>query len=449
MGILKNLFFSEKEEERKEKTVNTIIINEAEYGSSGTEIYSGQYDEEYLEQLKGIDRAKYFDRMRRSSPQIKMLLSAVKNPIRSAPVEITTAIEDDIEAKKHCELAKQVFLKDIDFDKFVKEALTFVDFGHSVFEKVHKVFNNVGIVDDDGNRVIDSYIGFKKLGFRSQKTIDSWNFIDKEFSGITQRAQGDLESDTVISFKHLVIMTLDGEGDDLEGVSMLRPCYGSFFRQNNYFKQNAIGIEKSLPIPSAEIPKGKETSPEVIKMKAMLSRFSNHQQNYLLYPEGWGVKLSNGTSYDPAKIELSIGNEDIRMAKGFLANFLELGQNGGSYALSNDLSDFFLSGLELFSKIIETEVNKLIKEVVILNFGEQERYPTIKFIGIKDKAGEELAKILDLLVKNKVIIPDDSLEKHVRTRYHLPDSSEEGQREVKPEKGQEASFSEQIFKSLK
>ena len=62
----------------------------------------------------------------------------------------------------------------------------------------------------------------------------------------------------------------------------------------------------------------------------------------------------------------------------------------GSYALSNDLSDFFLSGLDYIAKIIERAVNDIFKELTILNFGEQDKYPTFKLSGISDKAGKEL-----------------------------------------------------------
>lgn len=429
--FLSGLGKPKEDKEHETKEINKIIIQESGRGTSGTEIFAGYYDEEYLDNLKGTDRAKVFDKMRRGDSQVKMLISAVKNPIRTGEREINAA-SDEANHKQHAELCRQVMFKDIKFNKFLSEALTMIDFGHAVFERVHKIHVNNPFSDEDGNVVLSSYVGLKKLGWRSPKTIETWNFnSEKEFESITQQADGDLASHVDIPKEHLNIMTLEQEGDDLEGVSMLRPCYGNYFRKNTYLKLNAIGIEKSMPIPTAEVPVGHENSDQFNELVKSLKAFTTHQKNYLTYPAGWEVNLSNGTSYDPAKVEDSINNEDKRMAKAFLANFLALGidVDSGAYALGTDLSDFFLSGLVYIAGIIEEEIDAILKELVILNFGEQEKYPRFKFSGIEDKAGKELAEIIEMLARNKVIIPDDNLEDHIRKRVGLSPRSDEGQRE--------------------
>lgn len=459
MGLFDFLDRKKDKKDFQTSEVNTVVIQEASRGTSGTEVFAGYYDEEYLDGLKGTERADCFDKMRRSDTQVKMLLTAVKNPIRTASKEIVSA-SDDVEHEKHAALCKRILFQDIKFNKFLNEALTIAEFGHSVFEKVHKVHLDKEVTDDDGNLIINSYIGLKKLGWRSPKTIETWNFCTdkesekyKELESITQQSDGDLESYVDIPIEHLVIMTIDQEGDDYEGISLIRPCYGSYFRKNEYLKLNAIGIEKSMPIPTAEVPAGQENSAEFSNLVTALEKFTTHQSNYLIYPQGWGINLSDGTKYDPSKVEVSIDNEDKRMSKAFLANFLELGLSGsGAYALSNDLSDFFLSGLIYLANIIKEEIDELLKELVILNFGEQDKYPRFKFSGIEDKAGEEFAKILDLLIRNKVIIPDDKLEDHVRERIKITPKSEDGQREMQPSQmpvNNELSLSEKINFAIK
>ena len=123
------------------------------------------------------------------------------------------------------------------------------------------------------------------------------------------------------------------------------------------------------------------------------------------------------------------------MVKAFLANFLELGMSGGgAYALSNDLSDFFLTGLEFIAKEIAEQINKnLIPELVKMNFGPRDKYPTLSFTGISDKAGKELADILNVLTTAQIITPDDNLEKHLRKRLKITEMSDEGQRIKQPE----------------
>ncbi len=123
------------------------------------------------------------------------------------------------------------------------------------------------------------------------------------------------------------------------------------------------------------------------------------------------------------------------MAKAFLANFLQLGMGGGggAYALSNDLSDFFLSGIKYIVNIISGSVNKVvIPRMIKMNFGPQEKYPTLKFSGIDDKAGVEFANMLKALAESKWLTPSDSDEDNIRKRIGMPKMSLIGQRKVDP-----------------
>jgi hypothetical protein len=89
--------------------------------------------------------------------------------------------------------------------------------------------------------------------------------------------------------------------------------------------------------------------------------------------------------------------------------------------------------LEHIASLIEAFMDNLCRELVILNFGEQDKYPTFKFSGISDKAGKEMAEIVKMMIDGKVIIPDDNLEEHIRKRLNISPASDEGQREVNPQ----------------
>jgi hypothetical protein len=243
-------------------------------------------------------------------------------------------------------------------------------------------------------------------------------------------AFGEVGRQVTIPAKYLLLFTLNREGSNYEGISALRPCYGNWWRKNNFNKINAIGIEKfAVPTPIATIPQGRQASTQYSKLITALEKYTTHQSNYLIKPEGFDIDLRTNT-YDPSKVETSIENEDKRMVKAFLANFLELGMSGsGAYALSNDLSDFFLTGLQFLANEIADQINKnLIPELVKMNFGPRDKYPTLKFSGISDKAGKELADILNVLTNAQILTPDDKLEKHLRKRLGITEMSEDGQR---------------------
>jgi len=405
-----------------------VTLNVHEIGSYGTEIYSGYIQEEYLLSLTGQQRADEFDKMKRSDYQAKMCLNAVKNPIRSAKWEIEAA-SDDVEHQKQAQLIKHILFSDMrpTWRRYLSEFLTVYEHGHSLFEITHKPVLN--------HPEFGSYVGINKIAFRSQRTLERWN-VDpqtQDLISVTQYAYGDLHRQVDIPAEFLILFTIDQEGANFEGISMLRACYGNWFRKNVYLKLNAIGIEKhAVPTPTVTIPEGKQNSDQYTNLITALEKYVQHHANYLTIPEGWTLDLKSNT-YDPQKVEVSIDNEDKRMTKAFLANFLELGMNSvGSYSLSNDLSDFFLSGLTYVADEFCEKNNLIIKDLVDKNFGPQTKYPVLKYSGISDKAGDELAKILDSLVSKKVVIPDDKLETNIRKRYNLPEASLDGQRSIDP-----------------
>ena len=145
-------------------------------GTSGTEIFSGMFDEEYLSGLLTPEcRVDAFDEMRRSDPQVAMLLSVVKDPIKSATWGIR-AVDDSDEEKEIAEFVEHVLFKDMGysdgskvktFSEFIIEVLTFIEFGYSVFEVVHKLVEN--------HPTWGTYHGIADIAFRHQRSIIEWH----------------------------------------------------------------------------------------------------------------------------------------------------------------------------------------------------------------------------------------------------------------------------------
>lgn len=404
-----------------------IVRHTNQIGSTGTESYAGYPAEEYLRQLTGTQRAKKFDEMRRGDPQIKMLLGAVKSPLKVATHEIMPYDENDADSVADAELVKHILFEGMEkpYKQFFSEFLSCIEFGHVVFEIQDSVNLN--------HPKFGSYNGIKNLAFRSQKTIECWN-LNVETDGlasISQYAYGDLNRTVNIPAEFLLHFAIEQEGSNFEGVSMIRSCYGNWVRKNNYLKINAIGVEKhAVPTPIVEVPANRGQD-EFDNMVSALENYQVHENNYLMHPVGWKITL-NSNAYDPQKVETSIDNEDKRMTKAFLANFLELGMNGfGTGALSFDLSDFFLSSIEYIANDIYAEnMNKvLIPRIVQMNRGPRSGYPKLKVSGISDKAGKELADTIVGLAGVNALTPDDVLEKHLRKRIGLPDMSDQGKRQ--------------------
>ena len=294
MGFFDNIF-TKKAEDKLESEENKELPNfhESPIGSTGTENYGGYFEEEYLDALRNNERADVFDKMRRSDPQVMMCLSAVKNPIKSASAEIVSA-GDDFFYENDARLIEKILFESMatPFGRFLSEALTMVEFGYSMFEVTHKNFINQPIYDNEGNKVLDSYTGIKNIGFRSPKTIERWN-LDHETGdllSVDQLAFGEVGRQVTIPAKYLLLFTLNREGSNYEGISALRPCYGNWWRKNNFNKINAIGIEKfAVPTPIATIPQGRQASTQYSKLITALEKYTTHQSNYLIKPEGLDI----------------------------------------------------------------------------------------------------------------------------------------------------------------
>ncbi len=412
--------------------VDKLVLEPAS-GTDGTEIYAGYYSEEYLNELRGAEGAKLYDMMRRQDSQVAMLLSVIKNPIKSASWLIEP-VDDSEKEKEIAAFAEHVLFKDIKnpktglkktFSEVIEEALTCIEFGHSVFEKVHKTVK--------GHPIYGDYIGLKTLGFRSQKTIEQWGIAqDGSIYAITQLVNGDLDVNATIKGQSLLVFSINKEGANYEGISMLRPCYGNYFRKSHYQKLMAIGIEKTaIGVPVAKMDKefldGDNYSEQYGALKKLLQQFAAHEVQSLALPAGVEMQ-SYKIEFDAAAVQAAIDAEDVKMTKRFLANFMELGVGGGSgsYSLGSDLSDLFLSGIEYYAKSMCEKINSdLLEPLIKAKYGEREDYPTLTCTGINDKAGKELADIINGFIEKGVIAPDDRLSQYVRKRYKLPEMSDD------------------------
>lgn len=417
----------------KAQSVEKAPMSFTARGTSGTEIYSGYFSEEYLSKFFAERGIKIFDEMRRSDGQIKMLLQAVKNPIKSASWEIEPSGEEEIDYEI-ANFIRFALFRDISnpktgkkksFKEFVAEALTMIEFGFSAFEVVHKSVKSHPIYGD--------YIGLSDLGFRHQRSILEWILNeDGSLRAIRQNVSGDLGVDVYIAGQYILNFAMDKEGDNYQGISMLRPCYGAWFRKNIYRKLQAIGIERCAKgIPIGMIPAELQGSPDletqIDLFQELIDALSAHEKNGIVLGAGFEIKELK-ISHDSEKVQKVIDSENLEMSKAFLANFMELGLSGnsGSFALGADQSSIFLSGIQYIADHICEKVNgQIIEQLVRAKYGDQENYPKLKATGINDKAGSEAAQAISTLLDRGAIQNSTRLQRHLHKVYKLPDLDED------------------------
>lgn len=391
-----------------------------EIGGTGTSVFSGMIsDEEYNSSLSGKEGLTLYDQMRRSDATVGAALMSIKLPIRGAKWFMQPATEE----KQDIEIAKFVdsCLKEkmtITWDDFLRQALLMLDYGHMAFEKVFQ------IVEHDGKE----YVGWKKFAPRLPKSIYKWE-MEEGKEGITQQLPDGTE--THIPMEKLMIFVNQKEGDNWEGISVLRQAYKHWYYKDNFYKIDAMSFERQgLGIPVMKLPAGYDSDDKSIAENLLKNVRANEQQ-YLLLPNGWEFEFADmkgNTVRDPKE---SILHHDRQITKSVLAQFLELGASGGSgsRALSQDHSALFYEATKAIGRQICDIVNKYaIKQLVDMNF-DVEYYPELRFTNIGKIDYEKLSIALDKLITSKVVLPDNSLEDYMREQLELPAVPEEEKEE--------------------
>lgn len=382
-----------------------------EIGQSGTLIFTGFISgEEYNPDLSGRTGIKIYEQMRRSDATVRASLQVMKLPILAAEWDIEPA-EKTAEAETIAEFVRHCLFDNIRFHEFAREALTFLEFGHSVFELVFEP------EDWEGRTMV----GLSKLGSRKQATILRWQ-TDENTAGITQQTySGGMFS---IPRQKLAIFSHEQEGDNYEGVSILRSSYKHWYIKDNLYKIDAIAHERQgVGIPKLIPPEDGADEPSKAKARSALRNLRSNEQAYIEMPKGWDIEFMDMKAHGTMDPLASITHHDRQIMMNVLAAFMELGQSkaGGSRALSTDLSRLFELGLEAIAEYLREVINDdVIKRIVDLNF-TTDKYPTLEHGKLADDNIETMGKFISLVSGAGMLTPDADLEQWIRDTIHAPE----------------------------
>lgn len=390
-----------------------------ELGAPGTWISGGFIThEEYNQKLlwrRGVD---IFDRMRKSDGSIQALLKVCKHPLLAATWDVEPASEEEFDQYAARFVKSELFDHNVNWAHFLRDALGKLDFGFSVFEKTYEMTEFEG----------QPRVGIMNLGWRKQWSILRWETQDGK-PGVSQQLIGETAS---IPEEKLLVFVNDREGDNYQGVSLLRYVYKDWDIKHRIENMMAVAAERSLGVPIVEkdpkMSKGDED-----KMREIMRNFRANQQSYIEFPKGQ-------VTLDWMKVETNITKDLIPMLeylqheidKSVLAQFLDLagsrsGGSSGSHALSADQSQLFEKALEAVAKEVVGVMNEdLIQQMCDLNFSNMPNgYPKLTFSNIGDQNLVEKGEFLNQLATVDLITPDPDLENMLRQWADLPDLPED------------------------
>jgi SPP1 gp7 family putative phage head morphogenesis protein len=330
-------------------------------------LYENKHTNEYLTDLQGKSGSNVYDQMRKSDTNVKMVLRVCKYPIVACSWRITNDGDeklDDITAVANAYFMEQMKQS---WQGLLFNILTMLEFGFSVFEIVWAPWPYQG----------KTYLA-PKLQFRQQQSIED---IDAETGLMTQNKRDG--SEAKIPFSQLVFFILEQEGDDFRGNSLLRSAYRNWYYKDKFLNQWSIAIERNVGgVPVATLPEkyAAQDNPVRQGLERALKDYITHTTQWISIPEGVKIDFVEGKINDQV-LTNAINNMDLGIAKSVLVQFLELGTggNGGAYALSRNLSDIFIQGLQSVVNQIQTVFDRyVLKPFVDANFGEQDNYPRLK-----------------------------------------------------------------------
>lgn len=393
-----------------------------EIGDTGTRFFSGIIREEYNPKLDGLRGIEVYEEMRRSDGSVQSILQSVKQPLLSAEWRVKPASEKD----KDVEIAEFVRMclfeiQELPYADYFRQALLAFDFGHMVFEKVFAVQKVNG-----ADRIV-----WAKLAPRMPRSIQKWEITGGKL-GITQQTSNNTPAE--IPMEKLIVFVNDKEGDNWNGVSLLRSAYKHWYIKSTLEKVDAIAHERQgLGIPYAKLPEG-ATKSDTNKAEEILKNARANEHAFFIIPEGYEIGFMDMKASTTRDASPSLAYHSREIVKSVLAQYLELtaAGSGGSNALSKDQSSMFLQGVENKARWFCDTMKAAIKELVDLNFAGVEQYPCLDFEGI---TREDVKGLVDTLVAAKTAgayTPQDADEDAIREKLGMPELDEAGIRKEEP-----------------
>jgi hypothetical protein len=364
---------------------------------------------EFLPELRGTRAITKYREMRDNSAVIGAVLYAVEQVLRDVALNVVPADKSDA-AVADAKFVEEC-LNDMEhsLDDHVSEAVSFLWMGFSWFEVVYKRREGLDTKNvKKRSKYNDGRIGVRKLVSRAPWTISKFAIEPKtgKILGVHQRESAftGRGSDSLIpSNKSIYYRTTAIDGDP-SGRSILRNAYTSYTYLTNLQSIEAIAVEREMHgIPIGRIPSeylaATATDAQVairLQMERMLADMKLNAQGYALLPSDLLLdsdgKSTGGVAARLVDVELmtSQGNRNIDIgpiidryqhdiARSVLSEFLMLGTNGGSYALSKSKTDLFLRALESYINTVADVLNKqLVEPLWELNGLSVETMPRIE-----------------------------------------------------------------------
>ena len=416
-----------------------------ELGVKSTSHSGGIVTQDFLHNLRGRRGVAVFNEMYFNDPVVGGMMFAVEQILR----QITWAPEGTSDTDEKDKAAKKFLIEAMDdmedtWDDFVSDAITFLAYGWSIFEKVYKIRRG-----DNRNPLLhskfsDNLISWRNFEFRSQTTLDRWVFDDGGFR-IDPSLRGRTGNNKVIGFvqQHpntktelpmlpmgkAVLFKTKSAGGNPEGVSVLRNAYRPWFYKKRIEEIEGIGVERDLAgLPMLTPPEDFEWEDDangeaLAWAKEVITHVRRDEYEGIIMPgPDWKFELvsSPGTRQFDTSTIINRYNKVISLS--MLSQFLMLGmERVGSYALVKSISDLWYTAVDGWVKSMEETIDKhAVEEMFKLNpqFAGVDR-PRLKASRVNMQPLDDLTKFLSV-IRDLVDLSDSDIQNALLRAARLP-----------------------------
>ena len=431
-------------------------------GTTGLLQTAGFLYEEFIPLLRGRDGAKKFQEMQDNDPILAAVVYAITMLVRQVEWHVEPA-DKSKQAIEAAEFVEQCLFEDMadTWSDFLSEVMTMIVHGYSLFEIVWKVRNGQDPSSVRSSRFKDKKIGVGRLAPRSQLTV--WRWLITYFGDIRGVEQiiyntgsivpNEPIPDTVRSGvatipieKMLLFRTTSSRGNP-EGKSLLRSCFVPYLRKKNIEEAEGRLALRSAGIVVIKVPEEMMDPGADDATKAALANW-NKTAAALAQDRNGSVTIpsdvfpeSKTPKYDVSYVVADgrrtmdtstiIERIDKRMAMSALADFILIGHNArsgsGSYALSSNKTDVFMTALGAFVNGIADVINRqLLPRLWAFNGMNEDIIPTLTPNEIEAPALDQLGQLLTALSgAGAQLFPDLTLENAIRHEAGWPEKEED------------------------
>lgn len=430
-----------------------------ELGATGTVNLSGFLEpEEYLPELRFPASVKAYERMRRSHGSVNEALGHIKEPIVNATWDVEAASDDPTDLEVAAAVRAAYFDWQLDpWQQHVRQALTMLDFGFSLFEPTwHVVTDTISYTDPGSGDQVEvparQFLTWKRFAHRLPRTVHRWNVSDGDLRSVTQltwKGRGDGNGDfqeITIPADRLLLFVRQKEGDDFTGISLLRTAYRHWYMLDLIEKIEVIGLERfgnGIPIAYPSTAQASD-SQQMAKFEEILRNLRSGDQTWVLSP---GPKAqSSAAAQDGCLFEILAPPgppPDFEKAKTYhrgaimgnvLARFAELGHGSvGARATGDTQSQVWYSALHTVASLLcEIHNQDVIPRWVRANYASATRFPRLVVQDIEARNLQEFADAHSKLVAAGSVLPDRTYRGAVRRAIDMPDEDEDAEEQTAP-----------------